>query len=78
MRVAVEVGQVTPEMVELRVQRIAKAALDEADTDKAHQMEDSLYLDVLESIALGVTRHPHLVAQAALKAKGVAYPRWTA
>jgi hypothetical protein len=64
----------SPEDVAVRVDAIA---LFQEDPEVAHGMEDELYLDVLEAIASGAPEAGRL-AQRALRARSLDFPRWDA
>ena len=57
-----------------RIKRIKEKA---GDSEVAHGIEDTLYLDVLEAIAAGAENAKELATEA-LKAKSIAFERWYA
>lgn len=58
--------------------RIQKIKDQSGDPEIAHSSEDSLWHDVLYSIAHGDCARPHLMAALALETRDIDFPRWTA
>lgn len=65
----------TVEDVERRVSQIKDTL---PDHEKAHGLEDKLYLEVLDCIRDGHTPSPRLLADAALKTQELGINRWYA
>jgi hypothetical protein len=62
----------TVDDVKKRVEEIRASA---DDPERAHQLEDSLWLDTLEAIADGAANHQGLALEAALTS-GISFDRW--
>lgn len=58
--------------------RVAEVAALVGDPQGAHYEEDRLYKDVLIAISEGTCDDPRACASAALKARGLGFPRWYA
>lgn len=58
--------------------RIAEIRAVTGDPEKAHGREDDLYIDVLTAIAMQQTDDPRSLAEEALKATDIGFPRWYA
>lgn len=57
--------------------KIEELRIAAGDPERAHAIQDTLYVDVLHAIAEGAD-HPQDLAQEALKAADVDFDRWTA
>jgi hypothetical protein len=57
---------------------LAEIKKTKGDAEKAHDLEDRLYKDVLRSIADGNCDDPIAVSHEALKASKIPFPRWRA
>jgi restriction endonuclease Mrr len=68
--------QMTEEHIKRVIKRIEELAK-EGDDQAAHELEDSLYIDVLRAIANGA-ENPSKLAKEALKAHEIDYTRWYA
>lgn len=62
----------TPKEVQLRVERVAAFA---ENDEAAHVEEDSLFIDVLEAIALGRCEQPVACAREALRTREIGFVR---
>lgn len=65
----------TIEDIKDRIKGIKKFSL---DSERAHSMEDGLYIDVLEFIASSECNDPEHFAREALKARKLKFDRWYA
>jgi hypothetical protein len=57
---------------------VADIERNKRDPEMAHGFEDDLYRLVLEEIAYGLTQNPQELAEAALEAQDIDFPRWSA
>lgn len=74
-------AELAPKLTEEAVaERVARIAAVSDDDERAHGLEDDLYRDVLRQIADGTLAEDEAreIANAALKADGLDFSRWTA